>query len=88
MNLLLLSLLGILLCQASGLRKGPVCGVAKGGGNMVTGGTEADPNEYPWTVSRSTDRIQKLICVCLGAHYHLVPKKFQQTVTNVRRVID
>ena len=49
----MLALLWIWLCQVSGLRKGLLCGVAKGGGDMVTGGREADPNEYPWTVSRS-----------------------------------
>ena len=53
MNFVMLALLWIWLCQVSGLRKGLLCGVAKGGGDMVTGGREADPNEYPWTVSRS-----------------------------------
>ena len=54
MNFVMLTLMWMCLCQASGLRKGPVCGVAKGGVNMVAGGMEVKPNKYPWTVSRCT----------------------------------
>ena len=56
MKLVMLALLWMCLCQASGLNKGPVCGpvcgVAKGGVDMVAGGLEVKPNKYPWTVSR------------------------------------
>ena len=65
MNLVVLTLLWICLCQASGLCRGPVCGPecgkSKGGVGMVTGGLEVKPpNKYPWTVSQCTGTDLKL----------------------------
>ena len=58
MKLVMLALLWMRLCPASGLRKGRfrLCGVAFDGVDRVTGGKEAEPNEYPWTVSRARSK--------------------------------
>ena len=65
MNLVILTLFWMSLWLASGLKKGPLCGVAMRGGDRVIGGREAEPNEYPWTVSVGHgQRIEKLIYEC------------------------